>query len=207
MNYFPLKITATKASAEQINSKIYGRVQVDVVTPEGQVVARMFDGIVRWAAPNQNRAQGTYFLSPPSRQAEVQGQKRYFDHWRLFPDMERDQRDQWNDWVMQQVLAQLGNPAEPATQAPQQGYGTPPGGPPQQQPQAPQQGYGAPPQQAPQQPQGAPQGQPPAGPPMGQPQQPSGPGQPPVPPGPPQGQPAGQPPQPSDDQFPIPPMP
>lgn len=211
MSYFPLRVVATKPTQEQVNAKIYGRVQIDVITPEGMVVGRMYDGVVRWGT-NSN----SYFLGPPSRKAQVQGQDKYFDYWRLFPDMERDERDQWAAYIMAQVDSQIqlgqavAAPAQQQAPAPQQ-YA-----PPQQQAYAPPQAapQAAPPQAAP--PQAAPpQAAPPVAPPPQQPappvQQPAQPAQPPAPPpappaAPPPG-PGGPPQIPGESDFPVPPMP
>jgi len=227
--YFPLRVTAQKATQEMINSRMYGRVTIDVVSPDGIVLARMRDALVKWSDQ-----RGTYFLSFPSKKVTVQGQEKYYDNWYLFPEMQRDERDRWMEWVMGQVMAQIGNPLEPAQPQQQRGgYQGPPQGPPQQQqgytpPQQqgyappPQQGYGPPPQPGYGPPAPAPQQAPPA------PQQggfpPQGPGGPPQPPRPPQGPPqgpggpppmppshqpgpSGPPKMPGEDQFPLPPMP
>lgn len=120
----PLRVKATRATQKMIEKGMFARVQIDVVDEKGFVWARLTEAVLRWG-------KDKYFLGPPSRKGQpdpVTGKDKYWDIWRLFPELPRDERDQWNDFIVKQVVEQLdGDPTRPAQP---RGDGQQAGGPP-----------------------------------------------------------------------------
>lgn len=215
MSHVPLRVKAEKATQKMFDAGMLARVEIEFLSQDGTVLAVLQKGTLR-------QKDGRYWVSAPFETYEAGGQTKYVNHWYLFPNMESSQRDQWNNWVVSEILKVVGTPPQPEQnqggyqQGGYQQQGTPQGYPPQQggyPPQGGQQqgGYPAQPPVPPQAP--APQGPPHQQPPapsypqqFGYPQPPSPQGPPQVPQGsPPQQQP--RPPQvPGEDSFPVPPM-
>lgn len=156
-------VTARRTGRKAHEAGVFAHVQISLVV-DGTPYVDLRDAALRVSTDGQS-----YWLSPPSRPYEANGQKKYSAGWYLFPKSERDVQNQWGNFLVGKVLEVLPNPEVPAEDAGAYSNQAPPTqqlppAPPAQRnaAPAPQQSYAAPSgPPMPSMPQAAPVGQPP----------------------------------------------
>jgi len=91
-NQMKINITDVFVPSEnQVKANIHGTVNLEIVDDNGTTITKLSGICVR-----KNTKDGTFFLAPPSYMHEKNGEKKYNNHFSLFPFKQGDGNDTYN---------------------------------------------------------------------------------------------------------------
>jgi hypothetical protein len=107
-------VRASKTNQKAHDAGIFA--QVEILLKDGNDIKfRLCDAILR------KNKEGKWWIAAPSRAVEVQGTTKYYRYWWIYPE-DQDRRREAEDWIVSEVLKQIGDPNEVAAPKNQGAY-------------------------------------------------------------------------------------
>jgi hypothetical protein len=114
-------VEASKTGQKAHDVGIFAQFKLLVKDDAGRTAFILYDGVLR------KSKDGNWWVSPPAKKVDTNEGEKWLKHWYLYPD-DRDVRFETEQWIVNEVIKQIGDPNVPGDSSSNRATSTSTGG-------------------------------------------------------------------------------